>query len=167
MTFDDFKNRLAHSYVAYRYAVAGVPAAPLFARGPVHVGGFHFENEGHATSMLVELGWAFFVRLEAVLENFCSACGQGVARDALIASMEASGKFSNHELEGLAQYRDLRNSLHHDDGQPDPKRKNLAVSPGNELRLLPSELQVWHDLFLKVGEAVWVSFTQRAQAGSP
>ena len=108
MTFDDFKNRLAHSYVAYRYAVAGVPAAPLFARGPVHVGGFHFENEGHATSMLVELGWAFFVRLDAVLENFCCACGQGVAGDALKASMEASGKFSNHELKGLARYRDIR-----------------------------------------------------------
>lgn len=154
-SLDQFKNRLAHAYVAYRYAVGAVPPESAFQNGPIQVGTFLFRSAADATSMRVELGWAFFVRMDAVLEYFLEASGQRTSGTALFDALSKGGELSADELEGAKRYRDLRNALHHDDGQPDPtKRKTLTVTPGNEPHLLPEHMAEWNALFLRIAEVV-------------
>ena len=152
MKLDDFENRLGHARAAYRYFAASLPPEAAFNVGAVRVGDFECAKKSQRESMLIELGWAFFVRFDAVLEVFLIECSVQVGGQKLFEWAKASGKFSEHELRGIEQYRDLRNTLHHDDGQPDPnRRKTLDVSEQHEPQFLEGHMEDWANLFLKIG----------------
>ena len=151
MTFEDFKNRLAHAYVAYRYFAQSLPPQAALNVGTVRVGQFEFSKSSQLESMIGRARLAFFVRFDAVLEAFLETCSVTTGGQKLFERMEATKKFTEHELEGLRQYRDLRNSLHHDDGQPTAKRKFLSVSEGREPQFDVAHMGAWQELFLKIG----------------
>ncbi|MHC5544481.1 hypothetical protein ACYOEI_40140, partial [Singulisphaera rosea] len=80
MTSADSQSRLetavAHAMAAYQYAVSCLPTEPMFMHGrSVQIGEFEFRRYAQARSMLLELGWAFFVRIEAALEAHAGRIG--------------------------------------------------------------------------------------------
>lgn len=105
--------------------------------------------------MRVELGWAFFTRMEACLETLAShmkiPSGSGILRH-----LEARRcDFSDHEQVGLKLYREIRNTLHHGDGDTSYLRtppKVLRIEPEREPHLLEEHMESYYRLFKKVGQ---------------
>ncbi|HDL01187.1 MAG TPA: hypothetical protein ENH23_03030 [candidate division Zixibacteria bacterium] len=115
MKKDTFQNDLEHIFSAYRYCVSCIPKDELFVNGQdVRVGSMKFENQSQAYSMRIELGWAFFTRMDACMETLAhelkvKSGGTGI----LDYLNQQNCILSEHEQEGLKVYREIRNTLHH------------------------------------------------------
>lgn len=157
MKKDTFKNDLAHIYTAYRYCASCIPDDELFANGQtVRVGRTLFENQSQALSMRVELGWAFFTRMDACLETLTHELKIQSGGTGILQYLENNGcALSDHEKKGLSVYREIRNTLHHGDGNPEYLKnppKTLAVDSSIEPHLFEEEMHMFYELFKKVGE---------------
>ncbi|MBN2130384.1 MAG: hypothetical protein JW741_12850 [Sedimentisphaerales bacterium] len=152
-----YLDALEHCYVAYRYFASSVPSQAQFANGrEVVVGEFHFRKSANAMSMDVELGWAFFTRLEAILEAFISRLGIRLRRDygLLDYLVERGVDIPDDFAEGLRCYREIRNTLHHGDGDASLLRRQpqfLSLEPGCEPHLMPQHVHRFHQLFTWLG----------------
>ncbi len=150
-------NTLEHAVVAYRYSCHAIPNDQCFVNGRTcQVGGFVFQNEGQARSMKVELGWAFFLRLEANLEAFVARLGlpvkgpYGILDHLVTSGVEITDDYRN----GLREYRELRNILHHVDGDPSLLRKApefVLISQQHEPHLLERHIERFYELFRWLG----------------
>ena len=105
----NYINCLQHTIIAFRYLTSAIPEDAMFVGDrQVAVGRFVFRKQADALSMRVELGWAFFVRLEAALEAFISQLGIGLSRNnSLIDHLVQHGvAFTKDQAEGLQIYRE-------------------------------------------------------------
>ncbi len=120
MKKDTFQNDLDHIYAAYRYCSACIPKEELFANGrSIRIGSTMFKRPIQALSMRVELGWAFFTRMDACLETLAHKLNIQSGGTGILEHLEKKGcPLSDHEKQGLSVYREIRNTLHHGDGNP-------------------------------------------------
>lgn len=119
------------------------------------VGTFKFENQQQIDNYEIELSWAFFCRIEAVLENFIHEIdAENKVRGGIenLIGADRMQNFSEDEKNGLRFYREIRNVLHHGDGSPDSVRniKYLEISKGNEVHLQAEQIDNFGRLFEKV-----------------
>lgn len=108
-----------------------------------------FEKNSQIDSMIIELGWAFFVRMEAPLEVLIKKLDAKKVNDLL-----GVDKFNSDERNGLDLYREIRNTLHHGDGDPALLRKqpcHLRVEWGKEPHLMYEHMKNFYELFKKIG----------------
>lgn len=157
MKKETFQNDLAHIYAAYRYCVSCIPNDELFVNDkPVRVGRTLFEKRSQVLSMRVELGWAFFTRMDACLETLAHELKIKSGETGILEYLEKNGCIlSDHEKKGLSVYREIRNTLHHGDGDPEYLNKpptTLTVDNGNEPHLFEEQMNMFYELFKKVGE---------------
>ena len=152
--FEDFGRHFDHIWVAYDYALSSVPREGLFANGrAVRVGRHTFAKWTQAESMVIELGWAFYCRMEACLETYVTKLGIRVGKSGMAAYLKEQGlwqSLTGAEQEGVRQYRDLRNILHHGDGEPCWLRnqpKCVQVPEGKEPHLLHEHMRDFRRLF--------------------
>jgi hypothetical protein len=157
MKKETFQNDLAHIYAAYRFCASCIPNDELFLNGQsVRVGKTLFEKKSQALSMRVELGWAFFTRMDACLETLAHELNIQSGGTRTLQYLEDNGcTLSDHEKQGLSVYREIRNALHHGDGNPEYLKnhpKTLIVNNGIEPHLFEEQMNMFYDLFKKVGE---------------
>lgn len=153
-----FLNALEHIIVAYVYCESCIPADELFANGQtVKVGATLFSRQDQAFSMRVELGWAFFTRMEACLESLIHDLKIPISKKmSLLDYLKERGcPLSPKQEEGLKVYREIRNTLHHADGQPSKLKRtkpvHLTISEGNEVHVLRDQIRLFYELFKYVG----------------
>ncbi len=147
----DFLNALEHAYRAYSYLNDSIPAEQLFVnRREVTVGRFVFQKPEHAESMRVELGWAFFTRFEASLEAFTTRLGIKLKCSMVEYLREKGRQIPERYVDGLQLYRELRNTLHHGDGDPsllNNEPKHLRIGESREPHLFEQEVRDFYELF--------------------
>ena len=152
----EFDNSMAHVIAAYRFFVQTVPDEALFAAGrPVRIGTFEFERSSQAEAMIVELGWAFFARCEGCLEALWNRLGKSLKEVSKI--IEDSGEFTPEELHAWRQARELRNIIHHGDGDATLLKNSptIVVSrEGHEPHLFPEHVEQFHSLFCRIAECI-------------
>ena len=157
---DDFQNRLQHAIMAYRYFDSAIPEEAMFVNGKeVKVGNILFRKAVDAFSMRIALGWAFFVRLEAILEAFVMGVGIKLSQEYSLFDYLVTHhiEFTEDQANGLRLCRELRNTLHHGDGDPSLPRSKpsfLHVDPGNEPQLLKEHIERFYALFTWLGEVL-------------
>ncbi len=151
-----FDQAVDHIQAAYRFFVACLPRQERFTQGrPVRIGRFEFQELSQAESMEVELGWAFFTRLEGAYEALTLRLGltPKTAGDKL----RDSGKFTEAELEGLVVARELRNILHHGDGDASLLKNQptkVAQEQGREPQLRQEHMDQFVKLFKKAADVL-------------
>lgn len=149
-----FDEAVDHIYVAFRFFLACVPGEGQFHEGhPLRIGRFEFRSPKQAKSIQVELAWAFFTRLEGAYEALTIRLGLSpkTASDRLLAS----GSFDQEEIDGLAIAREIRNILHHGDGDANllKNQPKLVISePGHEPQLSEENIKRFVALFTKAAE---------------
>ncbi len=154
----DYLNCLEHAIVAYKYCEQAIPTDAMFVAGqPVIVGRFEFRKPENATSMRIELGWAFFVRLEATLEAYVSRLGLKLRHDYSISEhlVKSGREIPERFAGGLRGYRELRNTLHHGDGDATLLNRLpqfLDVPAGCEPQLFREHIEKFNELFRWLGE---------------
>ncbi len=116
----------------------------------------HFKNNKEINAYEIELSWAFFTRMESVLEFLITQIynknpNQKKCIEDLFG-VEGMKNFDEIEIEGLKIYRVIRNTLHHEDGNPNliNNNKGLKVEDGNEIQLKKDHLINFYNLFMKV-----------------
>ena len=157
MKKETFQNDLAHIYAAYRYFASCIPQDELFVNEKaVCVGKTLFEKRSQALSMRVELGWAFFTRMVACLETLAHELKITSGGTGILEYLEKNGCIlSDHEKKALSVYREIRNTLHHGDGNSEYLSKRpsiLVVDSGKEPHLFEEQMSMFYELFKKVGE---------------
>lgn len=162
--FDNHKrqylNNLDHAHVAYRYLYSTISTENQFANDKeVIIGNFHFRKTSDAESIRIELGWAFFTRLEAILEVFTKKLNIKLSKKmSLLDYLKKHNVVTpNDFIKGLEVYREIRNTLHHGDGDVSllkNKAKHLKGSPGKEIHLLPDHIKNFHELFQWLGDVL-------------
>ena len=164
-----YQNDLVHIYSAYKYFVSCIPQEELFVNGKaVIVGSTHFEKPSQASSMRVELGWAFFTRMEACLEALLHSLNVKLnKKQGLLEYLQAQGiELSEDQKDGLGVYREIRNVLHHGDGDLSHLNKasvNLKIDSGYEPHLLEEQIGLFYELFRDVGNLL---LTNRANGSA-
>lgn len=144
----DLEHNLKHSRAAYLFAIRCLPAPNALASGPIVVNGIEFAHESQITSVLIELGWAFFCRYEACLEAFLKRSNvdlsQGLTRWLASKSIDIPRELR----QGIKVYRRIRNQLHHEDGAP------MNGERDQEIHILPDHMETYFDLFVWIGNQV-------------
>ncbi len=70
MNHSSLESKLQHSRAAYLHAIRALPSMDGLGTSPIHQYGFEFSTDKQVFSQIIELGWAFFPRYEACLENW-------------------------------------------------------------------------------------------------
>jgi len=161
---DDIKhnylNALKHTYVAYHYFSNSLPPEQAFVNGQqVQIGAFCFRTYQDAFSMRVELGWAFFTRFEAIVEAFLSKREVRLKRNYTLLDHLQRSEVDIPEayVDGLKFYRELRNTLHHGDGDIHclrRKTKYLSIPENHEPQILEEHMSNYYDLFRWLAEVI-------------
>ena len=149
-----FEADLSHSQAAYRFAIASLPSSRAEGVERATVNGFTFEKRSQIDSMVIEFGWAFFARYEGCLEAYLQKTLKlALRRDFTIDKwLEVNSVIVPEKyLQGMAVYRRIRNSLHHDDGT------SFDGPPDTEIHLLPEHMENFFCLF------VWIANTAEAK----
>lgn len=143
----DFEKHLEHSRAAYHFAIMSLPDPRKLTAEPLSVNNFHFTTEDQIESMLIELGWAFYCRYEACLENFIKEHKIPLNRRYTLEQwMRDNGiEIPSEFAGGLEIYRKVRNQLHHDDGQN---------TDDTEIHLYPQHMDKFYYLFIWIASAV-------------
>jgi hypothetical protein len=156
-----YLNNLEHAHVAYRYLYSQIPKDNQFANGKeVVIGNFQFRKVGDAESMQIELGWAFFTRLEAVLEAFTIKLGikeKGKSLDILDYLKRHNVTIPSDFDRGLKEYREIRNTLHHGDGDVsllNKPAKYIKIPDGEEIHLTPDHIKNFYELLKWLGDVL-------------
>lgn len=150
-----FLNDLSHAWVAYAFFEEQIPRGVVL---PHRAGSIEFQRESQIRSVEVELGWAFFTRLEACLETHLHRIKVDArGNDGLVNALEARGvPIPDDYRKGLTAYRAIRNALHHGDGDPrlirNPGPLADGIDHGNEVHLLRDQVKAFYDLFRWVAE---------------
>jgi len=141
------KRELEHSRAAYLFSINSLPDPKTLRSGPQIVNGFKFEKENQVKSMLIQLGWAFYCRYEACLEAFISEHKIGLRKKYTLEDwMDDNGvNIPDDYTIILKKYRDIRNDLHHRDGQN---------SDGSEIHLLPEHMENFYRLFIWIASVI-------------
>lgn len=150
-----FVNDIDHIWVAYSFFEQAIPDVTE-DNLPLRCGQLEFRHTSQIESVRVELGWAFFTRLEACLESLLHRVNiELTKKKSLLAVCKSYGLIlSDHEERGLRSYRELRNVLHHADGNPatyDRELCEIVAIDGQEPHLYKTEVKGFYDLFKKVG----------------
>ena len=141
---------------SYRFFCSRLPQSKQFTPGrPLRIGDFEFASKRQAHAMLVELGWAFFMRLDAAFDAFISRLKLDKKKAMEILHFDSG--FNENEKKGFNEARDLRNILQHGDGDADllsrpPKYVNHE--PGNEPQLDPEHIEQFIVLFEKAANVL-------------
>lgn len=147
------KTALNWAFAVYRYCIAQLPDEAAFSEGMVRVGQFEFQRFSQVEGYIIELGWAFFVRMEAALEAHANRLGiEGKYIPNIVSDASCLTK---SEKEAYTVARELRNILHHGDGDPSLLKNvplKVEVIEAHEPHLLPSHIENFSVLFEKVGE---------------
>ena len=102
---------------------------------------------------MIELGHAFFVRLEGAIE---AAVHRSEIRGTdLVPYLKESGEWSDFEVAGLESMRSLRNILHHADGDPDSyqrKTPGYVHETGKRPQFFPEHMASWFTLARKIAK---------------
>lgn len=172
MKKDTFQNDLDHIYAAYSYCASCIPNEELLANGgSIQIGSTTFNKPSQALSMRVELGWAFFTRMDACLEALAHELKVPSGGTGILAHLEKNGcSLSDHEKQGLSVYREIRNTLHHGDGNPDylsKKPKYLKIDKGGEPHILEEHMRTFYELFKMVGDCLTSSTGQSTRSSRP
>jgi len=117
--------------------------------------GTEFERYEQALAMLVELGWALFCRMDACLEAL--AIRVGVKPKNILDRLAASGEFSASDFDALRTARELRNVLHHGDGDWTLLRNiptAVQTAPDKQPHLYPEHVEKFYLLFRKAGNTL-------------
>ncbi len=157
-----FQNDLDHIYITYRHLIQFIPSEKDFGADapPLDVGRTKFENYNQARSMLVEMGWAFFTRMEACLEAFLHKNKIHLTqKKELLDYLEKDLNISlnNDQKNGLRRYRELRNCLHHGDGDAsllNRKPQFLDKTGNTEPHLFENHVRNYYELFSNVGQLI-------------
>jgi hypothetical protein len=150
-----FLNDLSHAWVAYAFFEEQIPRRVVL---PHRVGTVEFQRESQVRSVEVELGWAFFTRLEACLETHLHRIGVDArGNEGLVNALEGRGvAIPDHYRGGMEAYRAIRNALHHGDGDPhvirNPGPLAHGIDRGNEIHLLRDQVEAFYGLFRWVAE---------------
>ena len=133
MIEEQFELAIAHSIAAYHFAIDCIPTEARFTSGEsVREGRFEFKTAAQAESIVIELGWAFFARVEAALEAYAARLGfRNNKGDVDIQAVRNVLRSNEELLHGYNVARRIRNTLHHGDGDPSLLRnspKHLKVS---------------------------------------
>jgi hypothetical protein len=148
-----FDDAVSHTYMAYRFFRTCVPRSD--ARFPLRIGNFEFLRPSQAESMAVELGWAFFTRLEAAFEALTLRLD--LDAKSAVDRLRWSGNFSEEELRGLSCARELRNILHHGDGDASLLRnqpREVKPEVGHEPHLDEDHMDRFVALFRKAADVL-------------
>ena len=150
---NEYLHNLEYTYTTYLYFLESIPTPQLFiGKGKLTVGKFTFREESEASSIRIELGWAFYCRFEAVLEVFITQLNIKPYPSYIQDRLNKSGvKISADHVNCLNLYREIRNTLHHGDGDASLLREPpqyLKYEEGCELHLLPDHIKKYYD-FLK------------------
>ncbi|HVV48883.1 MAG TPA: hypothetical protein VHO06_04430 [Polyangia bacterium] len=151
----DFDQSIEHVIASYRFFLQAIPTEAMFASGSVHVGQFSFSRYSQAEAMVVELGWAFFIRLEGCLEALVHRLG--IKGADVPGKITAAGELSADELRGYQAARDLRNIYHHGDGDWTLLSKvptEVRPAADSEPHLLPEHLERFYALFKKIAQSL-------------
>jgi hypothetical protein len=145
----DIKKNLDHSYAAYKFAINSLPKGRhgrTVLRNSITVSGYIFTKQSQIYSMMIEFGWSFYCRFEACLESFIEEHEIKLSKTNKLEDWLSNKKIQvpKEFVEDLKQYRQIRNKLHHDDGQK---------ADGTEIELLPDDMDRFYNLF------VWISAT--------
>lgn len=146
------KDLLDHSRAAYLYACKSLPNQVSLPSDGIIQNGFKFEKESEVRSMLIELGWAFFCRYEAVLEKYIKEKGIKLSKNKSLIDWlsEKNVSIPSEYAEGLERYRTIRNILHHDDGDA----ASLDEEDHEEVHLLPGHMEKFYELFVWCGDRI-------------
>jgi len=150
-----FLNDLSHIWVAYAFFEEQIHRGVAL---PHRVGSIEFPQEAHIRSVEIELGWAFFARLEACLETHLHRIGVDArGNEGLLNALERRGiAIPDHYRAGLEAYRAIRNALHHGDGDPhvirNPGPLAVGIDRGNEVHLLRDQVEAFYCLFCWAAE---------------
>ena len=104
--------------------------------------------------MLVELGWAFFCRMDAALEALIG--NLGIPGKDVLTRLSRCG-FSSEDLERYGEARELRHIIHHGDGDPALLRSapaHVHVAPGKQPHLYPQHIERLYEVYLKAGNCL-------------
>ncbi|MFC5736757.1 hypothetical protein ACFPTV_03955 [Sinirhodobacter huangdaonensis] len=139
-----------HSRSAYLHAVRALPSPENLHSGPIRQNSFEFTRADQIESQLIELGWAFFPRYEACLDKWLKDQGVKLSKQVQLKDWLTSRGVSipAEFSEGLKLYRQIRNTLHHDDGA------SLSGNPETEIHLLPEYMENFFELFCWIGTEV-------------
>ncbi len=154
---DKFQKDMDHIWVAYCFLDQAVPSESSDL--PLCLNGFEFHKKSQITSIRVELGWAFYTRLEACLETLLHRLEIKLTRNKSLLDLcsQKDVALSLTDKQGLNVYRELRNVLHHADGDPanySRDLRHLKVEDGKEPRLHREHIENFYKLFRKVGTAL-------------
>ena len=149
--FDTFFKNIEYTIGSYKYFISSLSNIECRKLIGTHL----FKNEVQVLNYEIELSWAFFTRMEAVLETFIHQIDvdkkskKGVKN---LIGEEGLKNFNKNEIEGLRLYRVIRNTLHHGDGNPNIIRNNsgLTVEDGCEIQLTRVHIHNFYKLFTKV-----------------
>ncbi len=141
-------DKLDHSRVAYRYAIAQLPNQ--VADWPYRHGNFTFKSQADIDSMRIELGWAFFCRYEGCVEAHLKENDVKLSKQLSLKQwLEGNGFVIPEDLcSGLDCYRQIRNRLHHQDGA------SFDGSQDSEIHLLPEHMENFYQLFSWIGDCL-------------
>ena len=155
-SLEELEKAVNYTHTTYHFFLDLLSRKDAFANGErVCVGKFTFQESSQAHGMMVELGWAFFTRLEAALEahvNRLSLAGKDVPK-----IVSESNELSSSEKEGYEIAREIRNILHHGDGDGallKNKPKHVTSPDGQEPQMYPQDIDDFKALFLKVGRVL-------------
>ena len=150
MTAVSQKNNLMHSRAAYMHALTALPSPDDLRAGTIRQNGYEFSRAGQIQSQVIELGWAFFVRYEGCLENFIKVQLGEIPEKFRLEKwlIEHNVQIPSDYVGSFKLYRDIRNSLHHDDGA------SIDGSSGTEIHLMPEHMERFFDLFCWIGKQV-------------
>lgn len=148
---NESRKNLQYAYNCYRFFLETLHNES--ARNAVT--GFHFQNQQQIENYEIELSWAFFCRMEAVLEHFIHEIDtenlvcRGIEN---LLGQERMKAFNDQEKKGLQLYREIRNVLHHGDGSPASVRNisHLQIEIGEEVQLRATQIANFGRLFDKV-----------------
>lgn len=154
----ELKAALNYALAVYKFCIAQLPEEVAFSGGSVRVGRFEFQSLSQRQGYEIELGWAFFVRMEAALEAHVNRLGIDGKNVPEIVSKSAD--LSPVEKTGYATARNLRNILHHGDGDPrllKAKPREVKVTQGNEPHIFHRQIESFCTLFESVGNVISAS----------
>lgn len=159
----EIRRDLDHSRAAYRYAVQSLPNPKELDGGEIVKGSFVFKEQSEIESMLIELGWAFFVRYEGCLEFYITK-RNGIKLSTqcnLQKWLEGKGvEIPEMYTIGLENYRKIRNKLHHENGA------SLDSKKDGEIHLLPNHMENFYKLFVWCGMKIDEVVNRQALKGS-
>lgn len=153
-SLETFRKAVIFSWQVYCFYLSHLPNGTAFSGGgKIRCGSVEFENQTHLEGYKVELGWAFFVRIEAVLEAHINRLNI----KNVLNVIKNCPSLSQVDKNQYAAARELRNILHDGDGDHHLLRKppeRFNTSEVHEPSVLPEDMHAYAELFLKIAKVL-------------